>query len=162
MPTILNNSRPNITVTATSVETPVYTVTIPGGTLGTSGRVFGLLLGFKVKNTGGVENMTFRLYYGSALIGVLKPDTVDADSAEGVSVQIEFQILADGAVNAQIAHSKLASGKNVIGGGGMSSTSLKTAAVDSSVNQDFKITYQQALASTEHAYTSQSGLVAVL
>jgi hypothetical protein len=159
MPQVLDRSRPNITVTNTATPTDVYTLSIPGGTLGTAGYLRLTLLGNKLKNGGGVDTaMLMSVYYGAALVLAVRVPSVTVDSATVRYCDLTLELRANGATNAQLGHALVSAQTGAPGETGGLNGSRGTAAVDSTVAQTLRVTWTQA-ATALHAYTSESALV---
>lgn len=160
--TVLDSSRPNITVTNSTTETDVYLPpTIAGGTLGTHGCLRLRLIGSKLKNTGGVESMSVFVYWGGSAIFSIAVPNVTVDSATLNSIQLDVDICGDGATGAQIAHCRLVAATHPTTGATTTLQFYTTASVDSTANQTLKVAWKNSVNTNVHAYTSQHGLVTV-
>lgn len=150
---ILDRSRPNVTVTNTASETDVFTISVAGNTLGSTGRLRLTLLGGKVKNGGGTDNaMTMRVKYGSTTVATISVPGVSTDNAATRPCDLEVDLWNDNATNAQICHARCVAGTND-GSGATIAIARGTASEDSTASKTFKVTWQQA-AVPEHSYTS--------
>jgi hypothetical protein len=155
---VIDRSRPNITVTNTATETDVYTVTIPANTLGTTGRVRLELLGAKLKNGGGADAHTMKVYYGATnIISALGLPAVSDDSTTLKSVRLIVDLSANGATNAQICHATIYSQTNNTGASAFASR-RGTATEDATASKVLKVSWTQG-ATALHAYTSEQGIV---
>lgn len=159
MSTLIDNSRPNITVTNTTTETDVYSVTIPANTLGTAGLIYLHLVGKKIKNAGGVDSdMDMRVYFGGTLIALIPVPEVTVDSASGNTLILDVYLAANGATNAQTAHAKLAAQINQAASAIGMAGDYGTAAIDTTASAILKVTWQQG-ATPDHSFTSEHGVV---
>lgn len=122
-----------VTVTASTTETTLFTVSIPGGTLGTNNAIYYRFHGTH-DTTGGAGSTegTFRVKYGGTTIATF----TSGGSAAEVDVIIEGSVIAHNATNAQKAEA--VSFANL----SLNTRELSTAAVDSTVAQDLVITVQ--------------------
>jgi hypothetical protein len=71
LPSVLYRSGAQTLINGTTTETTVATFDVPGGTLGTDKAVRFTLLGNISNTTGSNNDITIRMYYGSAVVGSL-------------------------------------------------------------------------------------------
>lgn len=88
-------------VVNTLVETNLYSFSVPGGTLGTSGIIRHTLVGTYFNNSGGAVTFTWRAYYGGFQI-FGSPGVSRASSAAAFSFGLVLYLVATGATNTQI------------------------------------------------------------
>lgn len=89
-------------VVSTVAETTVYTFSVPGGTLGTTGRLRLTLLGDILDNAGGPGVVTLRVKYGGTVAWVhnFSPGATNANRR---SVWLQVDIAAQNSTSAQVA-----------------------------------------------------------
>lgn len=88
-----------VTVTNTTTETTLFTVTVPANSFSTTNAVIGNLYFFNLDSaTGTTNDATFKLYIGATNIATLALENGGFVDAYGV---INFQITANAATNAQ-------------------------------------------------------------
>ena len=140
LPRVLDTGHKAEPATGAGFQT-IYTLLIPGGTLGTTA---GLRIKFHVRQTTGTGNGTWRLQYGGI--------TVYAPAAmPGASHVFDIDLWADGSINAQRC-----AGWNQRAG----LTSGGIATVDSSVEQS--LTFEVDLATDGDVFTLDWASVEVL
>ncbi len=143
-----------VTVTNTTTETTVYSVTVPGGTLGTNNRIRVTLLGkwHGRISSNPVLNMTG--YYGTASIPLT---SVNVIGTTFLPAHIVFYVTAAGTTSSQglngtawFTQSGLTGGPEIAG------------AIDSTTAQTLKITAQWNEANSGDVFTATSAFTEVL
>lgn len=124
-----------VTVANTTTETTVFSITVAGGTLGTT-RVLRLRLNLTCNSPSSARTTTFRLKWGGSTVGTLVTDGWDSGP---FAVTVDFFVRAIGATNAQIATINL----GLRGAGG---DFFDGISVDSSVDQTLAVSVQQGIA----------------
>jgi hypothetical protein len=146
-----------LTVCGTASETTIYTVSIPGGSLGTNKKLAVVLDMDRLKNGGGTDAATLRVKYGGGTIDTLQVPQVTVDSATHGSGMLLCDLQAAGATNSQQINCMLSMTQTP---NGTTSSGLSaeygTAAVDSTSAQTFLVSYQWSTAGTsaQHCLTS--------
>jgi hypothetical protein len=148
---VLRTSVP-VTVSNSAAETTIFTGTIPGGMLGTSGRL-ALSIVAKYTNTTGVDsNCTTRMKYGGTTVNGGGCQSITSTGFSDVAFGVIGELVAGNATNAQLGQvtntvSPIVTGETIIRNG--------TAAIDSTVDQTFVVTAQLGAASLNHTFTMQ-------
>lgn len=132
-PVVINN---------TTTETNMFSYTVPGGTLGTTGILRYRLSGYlAASNTVGDNTVTFKLYYGSTSISFT--GQVDGSDTDGTDFDMWGEVVGTGATNTQwlkaagISESTEWRGVN---GQGINSAFDSSVAEDSTGDLAFKLT----------------------
>jgi hypothetical protein len=153
----------NVDVTATTVsntaaETSVYGYSVPGGTLSTNHALRLTLIGTMLNNTGSLQAVTIKLYYGGNLI--LNSTGMDAaTSSNGRSITAQFFLSALNATNAQVAQGRVmlsgASGNSttMLGEGTVVNGTNTSIAIDSTSSQTLEVKVTLGSASASLTYT---------
>lgn len=156
---VINKSLPNVTVTNTTTETDLLSITIPGGTLGSTNKIHCTILGSEIKNAGGSDGNTFvRVYYGGGVIATVGVPAVSTDSASAGNVSIDVDLYALGATNSQGCNVQMVGIDDISTYKARVNTTYATAAVDSTVSQTFKVTWQWNSITNLHSYTANFAL----
>lgn len=143
-----------VTVTNTTVETNLISVSIPAGTLGTANAIRVVL---NISNlTAGASNfIVFNFKYGATTLITFSP-TINASPSSG---RIEFDLFATGATNSQKGTSSLMC---IIGSNSNENyvrTDTGTAVIDSTVAQNLVISVSWGGASILNVITMDSAIV---
>lgn len=170
---VLDRSMAETTVTNTAAQTDLYTYTVPGGTLGTAGMLKMLVTGIYQNNTGGAQNLTFDVVYGST---TLISDTIsmaDPGAAIYYPFQMEITLFAGNSASVQRCSTKLVFGpagasgmttgwgdlENVLSIGIANTSNTSTGAEDSTGDLAFALKVTHGFASTSLIITRQSALI---
>ncbi|HZT08593.1 MAG TPA: hypothetical protein VFC51_16340 [Chloroflexota bacterium] len=102
--TVLGRSTSQVTLGNTTAETSLYSLTVPGGALGTTGLLRVSMAGTVVQGTGTARNLTLRLKYGGATAAIII-HAVASGTTTGI-VRLEAVLFAAGATNAQRAYGR--------------------------------------------------------
>lgn len=130
-----------VTVSGTTTETNIFSITVPGGTLGTTGSVVAHLNidGFVTNNS---KTITYKLYYGTTVIansGAISL-TGSGTSPSYTGVMTCF-LLADASANAQDGSMQAVLLESTGAGVGVAKiTGTGTATEDSASDKTFKLT----------------------
>jgi hypothetical protein len=98
--TTLDKTVSSITIASSTVETAVYSVSIPANTLGTRKSIKFKFIGDYLNNSGGNANFTVRVTYGATTLLSTGAIAI-ATSASRRALIVEGEIMAAGATNAQ-------------------------------------------------------------
>lgn len=148
--TVLNRDVIEAEVVNTITETTVYSYSVAGNTLGTTGVLRLTVLADHLNNSGGAVVTTIRAKFGGTTVGGNGPSLATGASRRPLKMIVE--IVAANATNAQRASVHImwgdASGiAGEIGGmGGDSITGHSSLALDSTVAQTLSITVEHASA----------------
>lgn len=99
---VLDVDPATVTVNNTTTETPVWSVTVPGGTLGADGMIRVALDGGVLNNSGGTQILRIRMKYGSTTVLDISTAAMAA-SLSRRPIHFEARLFAKGAVGAQEA-----------------------------------------------------------
>lgn len=135
---VLDIDRSETDVVNTSAETDVYSITLPGGTLGTNKTVIMEVEAWLLQNTGASRTMQFRVYYGSSSAAAAV-DTIATNTVWRYA-RLTYVLSADGATNDQKARFGTFFEQT--------DTIMADFAVDSTSSQTMKITVDFDAAST--------------
>lgn len=150
---VLDRDSTTVSVNTTTVETTVYSFSVPADTLGTDKFIILKMAGTFQNNSGGSRLTTIRFKYGSTTFTAPARTTAGPASAEGF--EGSFYITADGATNVQRGWMNLSIENDTTGhvgwiGGG-------TAAEDSTGALTLEVTVQHNFSSGSldfvHEYT---------
>jgi hypothetical protein len=143
------------TVVNTTTETTIYTLSVPGGTLGTNKRLRITMVGDILNNTGGVQQENIRVKYGATTIATMGSLGLGF-SAIRRPIWAWVELVARNSTSSQFAHYYYKDG-TAPGAGGISGTTAdgtedtngqhQTVAEDSTVTKNLVITFQPAAAS---------------
>lgn len=169
-----------VTVTNTTTETDLVSVSIPGGSLSTTNFILGEILITAFASAAGVTNdIAFKFKYGGTTIGTLNVTngTIPADTQGKLS----FRLLAGAATNAQVgwfdaifqtinAAMEVPSGNTFEPTQQSSGTDLSTvylqsngtAAIDSTSAQTLVVTAKWANADASNSVTAQYGFLQLI
>lgn len=142
-PVILDRASTDVVVSNTGTETTVYSVSIPGNTLGLTGRLRATVLG-TVSSPGGGISLTLRINYGGATLSTITRTPPNATNSASI---IEVDIVADDSVTTTAVWTSevlATQGNNVLYG---------TSAVDTTSAQTFSVTAQWGSADPGATYT---------
>jgi hypothetical protein len=143
----------DVSLSASTAETDLFTVSVPGGTLGTANAIYGRM---HINSLAGVSGtFTFRIKYGAATLNTF-PITLVSTYETGV---YEFVLYGDGSTSAQELSDKWLTTREF--GGSMGSaltgthitTGSATAAIDSTSAQTLKATGQFSVSNGSNAIT---------
>lgn len=111
---------------SSAAETSVYSVSVPGGTLGTHNKLRLAVHGHVLNNTGSGQSIRVRCYYGATLIySDLFPTANVVSNASARSYDVLLELSGAGATGAQMA-----SGETHLGGaGGLAGVSGGTSTI---------------------------------
>ncbi len=164
---ILDRSATPLSLTGTT-ENDLVNYTIPAGTLGTTGMIRISLAGILNNASGATRNYTIRVRYGAT---ILYADTSSNQAANSITgFYMTFYFAANAATNAQtingIIHIGTAGGATTGTTGDLSTDETTamtvisgTSAIDSTVDQTFRITIQASgttTTTTRYAYAIES------
>lgn len=151
----------------TTVETSIFSVTVPGSVLGTSGAVRATLFVNNFISGGGISSVFVNANYGSSTVSslVFVATPQDSDQSKG---KIEFDILANGSTTSQrnilslnLIPNRLLSPVNLVGGVGGYNNSVagwvgyksSVASVDSNAPQTIGMTVRFNVSGTGTKFT---------
>jgi hypothetical protein len=139
--TVLDQTATDVTVGNTTTETTVYTKSIPGGTLGTVGKLR-LTIHWRMKQHAAGTMATLRLKYGATtVISESIADINQLTFAEQISA---FELMGDTINTLQVAKTLH---EGIVNGGPSLINILRgTSAVDSSASQTLAVTFQWSAA----------------
>jgi hypothetical protein len=100
--TTLDKTVTTETIASTTVETALYSVSIPANTLGTRKSIKFKLIGDYLNSTGSAANLTIRVTYGATTVASTGVVSV-ATNANRRALVIEGEISARGATNEQVS-----------------------------------------------------------
>lgn len=149
---VFDRQATSVTVTNTTTETSVYSVSVPGNTLGTTGRIrVRLCAHYQV--TSGTPTFTIRAYYGASGYIVGAP-TLQSSANNQTPFSIDLTLSALNATNAQsiLANTFYGSTPNYGSANGLIGFGLP--AIDSTAAQTLKITVQWGTASTTNIFVA--------
>ena len=161
----------DVTVGNTTTETDLMNFTLNGGSLGTTGILWGKIL-IRVAdatNGGGGQTITWRLYYGATNASDVVQITTSFD--QSVTGFFDFYIIAKGATNSQdldfrffATSDEVMVDPTAVGEVPPFGSSLATidAAIDSTVNQTVKITAQWGAALATNSLSARNGFALLL
>ncbi|HZT06954.1 MAG TPA: hypothetical protein VFC51_07970 [Chloroflexota bacterium] len=167
---VLGRSTSQVTVGNTTAETSLYSMMVPGGTLGIAGVLRVRMAGTVVQGTGTSRNLTLRLKYGgtTAMVAIL---SVASGTQRGI-VQLEAVLFGAGATNAQRTFGRSDFYQGFAGLVGNPPATSRPAlwqgsgddslAIDSTADQTLELTGQWAAADASSAFRSQLALVELL
>ena len=147
---LLNNDKLDVTtadleVVNTSTETDIWSMTVPGGTLGTDGMIEIDFVGSYLNNTALARSMTIRFYYGGTFITAVNALSQNASATRRL-FNGKFYIKATGATNSQRLMSSMV--RSDADGTFFDGTSVGhsegTALIDSTADQTLKITVRHS------------------
>jgi hypothetical protein len=140
---VLDQVATNVTVGNTAVETTVYSVTVPGGTLGDKGKLRLRFYWRAKQDIAGLNSttITLRFKYGSTTLIALAGINVNSTSL--VDQYCECELSGDTSTNAQLGR-VLAIGN--VPGAQIQGISRGTSAVDSTLSQTLTVTLQWSTA----------------
>lgn len=142
------------TVSNSSTENTVYTVAVPGGQLGTNGRLELALRGAVSTLSSSPGTVTVRFKYGSAVL----PFVVDlAPGASSAPIRLEADVTAAGVSNSQVLHAAYQDGASL-----SSELGRATGSVDSTASQTLAVTVQFSVANAANSFTFDSCFVRAL
>jgi hypothetical protein len=98
--TVLNRKNTETQVVSSTAETTVYSYTVPGGTLGSTGFLRLTLGGDYFNNGGGASTFTGKVKYGGTVIGVCSV-SCGADASQRYTFRLEGELAALNATNSQ-------------------------------------------------------------
>ena len=108
--TVFNRQVTLQTVANTVTETAVYTLSVPGGTLGTTKGLRLSLIGDQINNSGAGRTHTVRVKYGATTIFEAACSNV-GNTATRSSLLLELELVAANATNAQRAKGMMCLGE---------------------------------------------------
>lgn len=154
-----------VTISNDATEQTVYTVTVAGGTLGTTGRLVVVAMGEVLNATGVNRTFTFNLKYGGATIATVTTGNI-ATNATARGWVFAAEIGALNSANAQVASAQL-----VLNEAGVSGTSVlqdlrrhsynDAVAVASGSDQTLALSVQLSTASVSLTHTTHTVHVTV-
>lgn len=145
----------NVTVLNTTTETDLMNVTIPGGTLGTTGALKAKLYISILNESNPAATLTVKVYYGTTVIAT--DDLAIGDTGAGAVGNygyIDAIVVANGATNAQDGSFTLQTERRSIGSGAglrIWGTQNGTAAEDSTADKAFKVSVTWSGAATNRS-----------
>jgi hypothetical protein len=141
----------------------VWSWTITGGTLGSTGGIYGVCAGSSLDNVGSNQNQTWKIKYGGTIM-VASSAFAISNSATAEPTLIHFVLYGAGATNSQTMWAEVEVG-GVCASGSMcafqdnsSGTTLYgvgTAAVDSTASQTLLVSLTQGSSSASMSFTPQ-------
>ncbi|GEM_PF-5156170 len=150
--TVLDQTATDVTVGNTTTETTVYTFSVPGGTLGTKGKLR-LTLHLRAKQHGVNDGTTFTLRFKYGSTTVMSIAGIDPAFQTFIEYIISFELMGDTTINSQLA-------KTYVFGSG--SIGRGVSAEDSSLPKNLAVTFQWSIsggasqaAVVEHATLEQ-------
>lgn len=134
VPSVPNKVTANTTVTNTTVETTLYTFSVPGGTLSTDNTLRLTLFG-SLDGVAGSSNITIRLKYGAATLTT----AVFSRGGSNQGFELVAHLSGDGTTSAQAGSLRFQAGENV---SGVTVSNGGTSAIDSTAAQNIVVTVQ--------------------
>ena len=153
-----------------AAETSVFSGTIPGGTLGTSGAVRVILTGQILQDSGSGQGFTLRVKLGSTtMYADASNSTIFGSNANRRTWRMEFTIFADGSASAQrfeglVGPFTAAAGTTSGIGDLAASVGLAAVAIggtateDSTADRTFEVTIQLTAANANYEWFTLRGL----
>jgi len=155
----------NVTVSATTTETDILSMTVTGGLLGTSNAVIGEINGagdtanqFQLRNS---QTVTIRLKYGSTTVASLVLTNSSGVTFEAAFARIAFGIYAagttssqDGYITLQSTHNSSSFSSSTIS---VASSDSGSAAEDSTANKTLAVTVQYGASSVNDSSSWAAG-----
>lgn len=131
----LNRQATTSDVNNSTTETAIYSYSVAGGTLGTTGSLLLSLTGDYLNNTGAGSTLTINIKYGATTIGAYSLGS-QAQSANRRSIEIDCVLSAANATGAQMARSRVSVGATGTATGTGAAMSLIYDAVHNSIAED--------------------------
>lgn len=156
---LLDYTSPAITIANSGAETTLYSVNIPANTLGSNNSLLLKLFGSFVKNGGGGEVATIRLYYGGVLIATATGTPTGSDSATALPFNIEVSLYNVGAPNAQEGFIITTNGTSAVNQTINQRGVYGSGAIDSTADKLLTVTFQWNVATPLHSYTCQKTIL---
>lgn len=153
---ILTRSATPTTINNSSAETTIFTITVPGGTLGVTSQVRLKLYGSWTSNTGIAETFTIRLKYGGGTLITAIATTANGNT--GLAHEISAELMGLAATNVQRAALTEALGRADLASVS-AQTYRATAAVDSTADQTLAVSWQWTTASVNLTYVREYAIL---
>lgn len=136
--------RTDVTVTGTTSETTLYTVSVAGGTLGTNNAIEGRINLSSIGGPNADRTWTIRLKYGGSTIATAPLGPVSLFSSTNSSGWIDFRVIAAGATNSQEGYVNCTGFVTAFNqtNNGPFADGVGTSAVDSTANQTLLVSVQ--------------------
>lgn len=171
-PILLDRDMAEAEVVNTTTETTVYSYSVPGGTLGTTGILLLKFAGNWLANSG-TPLLTVRAKLGGTVIGVSNYAGVGiANDADRAAFTGEVLICANGATNSQRTHltvwtggrlpSEVGAPPTVASSGSVHTSEHNALALDSTAAQTLAITAQWSVANVANSYRFESAVLVKL
>ena len=160
--TVLDRKTSQTAVSNTTTETAVYSLSVPGNTLGTNRMLRFTGSGTLDQNNATTDTITWRLKYGAGTIASFtwSPGQLSGSSQQHI---VEFWIQAWGATGSQIGAFFLARGSGFSGNAGVQGVSaVGSVSVDSTLAQNLQFTVQFNAASANLTYTLYNGVLVLI
>lgn len=158
--TVLNRDVTETEVVNTVTETTVYSYSVAGGTLGSSGALRLTLLGDHLNNSGGSVNLTIRAKFGGTTIGGTL--WVITTSANRRAARLTVDIVAANSTTAQrtstiqmIADANGVAG-DISGGNFQGPSAHNSLALDSTAAQTLSVTVEHGLAAATISFFART------
>lgn len=153
---VLTRSALSTTISNSNAETTIFTITVPGGTLGTNSQARLKIYGSWTSNTGIAETYTIRLKYGGGTL--ITAIATTANGATGQNHEISADLMGFTATNAQRAALTETLGRSDAGAA-VPQSYRATSAVDSTADQTLAVSWQWTTASGNLTYVKEYAIL---
>jgi hypothetical protein len=165
-PIVLDRTTTTNDVANTTVETAIYNVSIPGGTLGTNKTLRLSLIGDYLNNSGASSNLTVIVRYGTTVLFTTGANAIAA-SANRRSLMVNCEISAKGLTNSQVSKVVETIGSGDATGSATQGSTYNTSvhnsiAEDSTVTKNLQVTVTHGTANVNISARLLAGHIEVL